>query len=139
MAATKTTKPKLADHEKLIKDLIIARIVADRANAKLKAANEALTDYMAAHQMKTASWRDNKTVYSATYVQAQVPKIDEAGLREALTAQVYDRYTTSKLDTKALEAAMDAGEIDSKTVLAHVEMVNRAPHVRFSEKEDNDG
>ena len=50
---------------------------------------------------KTFQIEDNEGLHRFTYVRRETPVIDEKGLRRALTARVYDKYTVKKLDRKA--------------------------------------
>ena len=58
--------------------------------------------------------------HNLTYVQAHTTYVDEIGLRKALKAKIFDSYTKHELDRKAMEAAMDNGEVDPVTVSKYV-------------------
>lgn len=92
---------------------------------------------MAAKKRKTYSMTDlnEGMVYGVTFVQAERYEINEKGLRRALTAKVYDKYTEKKLNRKALEEAMSRGEVDPMKVSKYVEVTKGQPYLRYSEKE----
>lgn len=90
---------------------------------------------MEQRQQKTYSWSDGERVKKITFVQRETPEIDEKGLRRALTAKVYDKYTVKKLDRKSLENAMDTGAVDPMTVSRFVTMKSSKPYLKFSEGE----
>jgi len=95
---------------------------------------------MEADQKKTISWREGDKIKKLTYVRSTTTEIDEKGLRKALTAKVFDRYTVKKLDKKAMEAAMDTGEVDPVIVSKFVTLKPRKPYLTYKEsevKEDN--
>lgn len=71
-----------------------------------------------------------------TYVQTKTYTVDEKGLRKALTAKVFDKYTVKSLNRPALEKAMGEGEVDPKVVARFVEEKLSKPYLRYSEKED---
>lgn len=80
-----------------------------------------------------------KTDYGQfTYVKRSSPVLDEKGLRKALTAKVFDKYTVKKLDRAALEAAMDRGEINAMVVLPFVQMKDGNPYIKYTENKDTD-
>lgn len=122
-----------AEPHPIVKEFLAAREAADQANVRLGEAQEKLLIYMAEGQTKTIKWTDAENrIASITYVQNRTPVIDEKGLRKALTAKVFDRYTVRKLDRKAMEAAMDAGEIDPVTVAKFVTEKLSAPYAKFT-------
>lgn len=90
---------------------------------------------MKTEQTKKLTWRTDDHVSTVTYVQTKRYTVDEKGLRRALTAKVYDKYTVKTLDKKALEAALDTGELDPLTVSRFVTEIENRPYLRFTEKE----
>lgn len=86
-------------------------------------------------QRKTAEVQDGGKEYRVTYVQGETTKIDEQGLRKALGAANYRKYTKETLDRKKLEEGMDKGEVDPIVVGQHVQVVPSKPFLRFTEKE----
>lgn len=91
---------------------------------------------MEAEQRKSFKFSDGQYVHTLTWVQTHTPVIDEKGLRKALTAKVYDRYTTRKLDRPAMERAMTMGELDPITVAKFVSDRLSKPYVRYTVTED---
>lgn len=71
-----------------------------------------------------------------TYVQTKSYEVDEKGLRKALTAKVFDKYTVKKLERAKLEKAIDDGEVDPMVVARFVAEKPNKPYLRYSEKEE---
>jgi len=110
-----------------------AKEAADLAQLRLKEVSEQLIKEMEAEQVKTVTDND---FGKFTYVRRSVPVIDEKGLRRALTARVYDKFTVKKLDRKALEDAMGMGKIDPKVVVQYVQMKDGDPYIKYTETKD---
>ena len=123
------------DHEnQILNDYLAAKSAFDQAQRHLEQMQQALIDDMQEHQVKSLKVTANGVLRSVTFVQRETPTIDEKGLRKALTAKVYDRYTVKKLDRKQLETAMDAGELDPMVVLRFVEMKKSKPYLNYTER-----
>lgn len=67
-----------------------------------------------------------------TYVKQSRVQIDERGLRKALTAKVFDRYTNKVLDRKAMEKAMDEGLVDPTVVSKYLTVTESAPFIKYT-------
>jgi hypothetical protein len=111
---------------------------ADFANRKLEDAEAKLLAMMESSQQKTATWKDGTVKFSATYTQRTTNQINEQGLRKALTAKVYDRFTIKKLDRKALEQAMTDGEVDPMIVAKFVDQVPGKTYLTYRAKDDDE-
>lgn len=122
-----------ADYEDMLDEYLSAKAAADRANDHLRVTEARLLEYMEREQLKTAVLEDSDLVHRVTFVQREVIKIDEKGLRRALRAKVYDRFTVRKLDRKALEGAMERGEVDPMIVSQHVTVEKSSPYLRYTE------
>ena len=122
----------------LVADFLTARRIRDRAQADLDEAQDRLIKQMEQDQRKSFKWTDEGWSRTVTYVQAHTTVIDEAGLRKALGARAYDRYTIKKLDRRAMEKAMDEGTVDPITVSRYVTLKPNKPHLSLTEKEIND-
>jgi hypothetical protein len=115
----------------LVDDYLEAKAERDKAQARLDELGERLTKQMEADQRKSYRWDADGVRHSLTYVQARTTQIDERGLRRALTAKVFDRYTKKVLDRKAMENAIDAGEVDPVVVSRFVTMRPNKPHLTY--------
>lgn len=129
----RTLAPVADDYEGLLDDFLRAKADADRANARLRAVEHLLMDHMERNQVKSAVVEDSDLVHRVTFVQRDVIKIDEKGLRRALKAKVYDQYTVKKLDRKALEGAMERGEVDPMIVSQYATVEKSSPYLRYTE------
>ena len=94
-----------------------------------------LMKQMEADQRKSYKWTADGMSHSVSYTQGHTTVIDERGLRRALGAKVFDRYTVRKLERRAMEKAMDSGEIDPITVSRYVTLKPNKPHLSLIEKE----
>lgn len=119
----------------LVFDFLQARRARDRAQADLDEAQARLIKQMEQDQRKSFRWTSDGVRRAISYVQATTTVIDEKGLRKALGAKTYDKYTVRKLDRKAMESAMDDGTIDPITVSRFVTLKPNRPHLSLTEKE----
>lgn len=119
----------------LVADFLTARQIRDRAQADLDEAQDRLIKQMEQDQRKSFRWTSDGVSRAITYVQAHTTVIDEAGLRKALGAKAFDRYTIKKLDRKAMEKAMDEGKVDPVTVSRYVTLKPNKAHLSLTEKE----
>jgi hypothetical protein len=110
----------------------------DQAQRAMRTITKTMLEEMEEEHAKTFQIEDNDGMHRFTYVRRETPVIDEKGLRRALSARVYDRFTTKKLDRKALEAAMDSGVVDTKLVLKFVQMKEGEPYIKYTETKDAD-
>lgn len=117
------------ERDPVLDEYLAARKAADSANQRLKDAQEKLTAHMAEHQTKTMAVEEDNQRVSITYTQRENVTIDEKGLRKALTAKVYDKYTVKKLDRKAMERAMDDGAVDPMLVGKYVTVSTSTPYL----------
>lgn len=115
-------------------EYVAAKSAYDAAERRLNAAKKALLGQMEQSQQKSATLQIGDTLHTFTYTTRDVIKINELGLRKALGARVFNRYTKRVLDRSLMEAAMDSGDVDPKTVLAYVTSERSAPYLRYSEK-----
>ena len=90
---------------------------------------------MEADQRKSFHWNRDGRAHNLTYVQGHTTYIDEPGLRKALTAKVFDRYTKRVLDRKAMENAMSEGKVDPVTVSKYVTERPKKPYLKYTDKE----
>lgn len=123
----------------LVADYLRARSERDAAQARVDELGERLIKQMEADQRKSFRWKADGLARAVTYVQKRTAVIDERGLRKALSAKVFDKYTVRKLDRKAMETAMDAGEVDPVTVSRFVTMKPGRAYLEYREKEETDG
>jgi hypothetical protein len=122
------------DHD-LLGEYVAAKQAADQANRHLKIIEAKLAADMEERHQKTYKMIDGDKVRTVTYVRAERVQLDEKGLRRALTAKVYDKYTEKKLNRKALEEAMGRGEVDPMIVAKYAQPVPGTPFLRYTEKD----
>lgn len=134
MQITRIHEDQQVAADPLLSEFLDAKAAHDHADRRLKQAQAALVARMAEKHMKSTSWEVDGVRKTVTYVQAERVEIDEKSLRRALTAKIFDKYTVKKLDKKAMEAAMETGEIDPMIVAQHVKPVPGNPYLRYSER-----
>ena len=117
---------------------IQAKQDADKAVSRLSDAEAKLLNLMENKKHKTVGFSWGGVKHTATYTQRTTNQINENGLRKALTAKVYDRFTVKKLDRKALENAMTDGEIDPVIVAKFVEQVPGKTYLTYRTKDEAD-
>jgi hypothetical protein len=115
----------------LVDDYLEARAARDKAQERLDELGERLIKQMEQDQRKSYRWASHGARHTLTYVQSRTTQIDEKGLRRALKAKVFDKYTKKVLDRKAMEAAMDAGEVDPVVVSRFVILRANKPHLTY--------
>lgn len=126
------------DEQEALINYIEAKKDADRAQERLAQAEANLLVQMQAHKRKNLTLASEGRKFSATYTQRTTNEIDESGLRKALTASVFDKFTVKKLDRKALERAMSDGDIDPVVVAQFVKQVPGKTFVTYRVKEVED-
>ena len=119
-------------------DYLAAKSAVDQAQRHLEEVQAKLIEQMSEEHIKSLKVANGSRQCSVTYVQTTSYEVDEKGLRRALTAKVYDRYTTRKLDRKALEKAMGDGEVDPMVVARFVAEKHGKPYLRYTEKDLTD-
>jgi hypothetical protein len=119
----------------LVTDYLQARAERDKAQAHLDEVQARLIKQMEQDQRKSFRWEEDGVSRAVTYVAKRTPVIDETGLRKALTAKVFDRFTKRVLDKKAMEAAMDSGLVNPVTVSKYVSLKPSRPYLEYRVKE----
>lgn len=119
----------------LVDDYLAAKVRYENAKADYEELQARLVKQMEADQRKSFRWTEDGTRYNLTYVQGHTTLIDEAGLRRAMTAKVFDRYTKRVLDRPKMEAALDSGAVDKKLVARFVTLRPNKPHLAYKATE----
>lgn len=100
----------------------------------MKKAEAELAEILEEEELKSSSFTENGVTHTATTTSRTMVSYDEAGLRKALGARVYDRMTFSKLDKTKLEKAITEGEVDAHTVAQHATITTGARSMRLTRK-----
>ena len=116
----------------LVTELGIARQNKAQIEDKISQLERELIEAMEADSRKTATAGRTQV----TYVRPTRVKVDEAGLRKALGAKVYDRYTVAKLDQKKLEEALEKEEVTAEQVSPYITEVVGNAYLRVTEKKE---
>ncbi len=117
-----------------------AKAAKDRADARLLAATKVLQEQMEQKHQKSMTWTHDGQRKTVTYVAPVQTVIDEKGLRRALRAKVFDKYTvtTKKLNRTAMEHAMSTGEVDPMVVAKYVTEKPSTPYLKYSVKDEEE-
>jgi hypothetical protein len=115
----------------LVDEYLEARAERDKAQSRLDDLSDQLMSQMEADQRKSYRWDAHGVRHTLTFTQSHTTRIDEVGLRKALRAKVFDKYTHRVLDRKAMENAMSAGEINPVVVSRFVTLQPNTPHLTY--------
>jgi len=118
----------------LVLEYLSARAARDQAEEEFRELESRLIKQMEADQRKSYHWAVDGRPHTLTYVRGVTTKIDEVGLRKALGARNFDRYTRRVLDRQAMEKAMSAGEVDTVTVSRFVTNIPKKAYLNHSAK-----
>lgn len=113
--------------------MAVAEAEAELAEAK----GEVIDALQDLNKKSTIQRRDGKRL-TFTVARKTTTTVDEKGLRKALGAKVFDRYTERKLKNKKLEEAIEIGDIDGYTVAKYLTVTQGAPYITYTEKDDDD-
>ena len=119
----------------LVREYLIARAEMDKAKVRLDEAAGRLIKQMESDQRKSYRWDTDGVRRAITYKQAHRTEIDERGLRRALTARVFDKYTKKVLDRRKMEEAIGTGVIDKVTVAQFASDNPGQPYLEYRERE----
>lgn len=126
------------DDSSFLAEYLSAKADADRSQSRLSKATNDLIYWMEANRRKTIKTYINELqTAQITYTQRTSYEINELGLRRALKAKTYDKYTVRKLDRKKLEAAMETGEVDPMAVAPFVAPKPGKPYLTFTPSKDS--
>ena len=122
----------------LVAEYLAARTARDQAEERFRDLETRLIKQMEADQRKSYHWSADGQPQSLTYVRGSTTRIDEIGLRKAMGARNFDRYTRKTLDRRAMEKAMGAGEVDTVTVSKFVTVIPKKAYLNYSHKEEEE-
>ena len=124
--------------EDLLRRYAEARRAEEEAHNSRLLVEEELMASMVKDQRKSTEVEDGGKRYRVTYVQGETSSVNEDGLRKALGAVTFRKYTVQRLDKKKLEDAMDSGDLDPVLVGQFVTVKPSKPFLRFTIKEEGD-
>jgi hypothetical protein len=87
-----------------------------------------------ADETTTIEWEHNGKLAKATAVYSSTLKIDEDGLKDALTPAQWRSVTQRVLDQRALEDKVARGQIDVSVVAKNTTEVPRKPFIKVTTK-----
>lgn len=104
----------------------------------MKKAEAELIAEMEAQEIKSTSTEICGIKYTTTATQRTSYSFDEAGLKKALGARVYNKFTIAKLDRTKLEEAVQAGAVDAGVVSQYATPTTSAQGIRLTKKAASD-
>ena len=125
------SKQKMQD---LAIQLAVAKTNLQQAKDACSALERELCVMLEIEQLKSLTAGDHRV----TYVRQTRVKVDEAGLRKALGAKVYDKFTDKKLNRSKLEKALDNGEVDATAVSPYVKEEVGSPYILITERKKDE-
>lgn len=134
MRIVKQTSPRDI-REAAVRSVIEAREAEDKAKQRRLEAEANLASVLAEHELKSTTLRIGDTRYTTTVTSKATYTFNEPGLRRALTAKVYDKYTFRKLDTRKLKEAVEQGDIDAGVVAQYTETSYSQPFIKLTTRE----
>lgn len=111
----------------------VARSNLDYAKQVLEKAESDLLNTMAEGQHKSFTINQGDRQSKVTYVQTETVRVNEAGLRKALGARTFNKYTVRKVDKTKLEDGIARGELDGNIVSEYCEIKKSKPYIRYTE------
>jgi hypothetical protein len=99
------------------------------AEAELAKAQENLIAHLTSVGHKSREYGG----FRATLVKSETVKVNEAGLKKAIGARVFNKLTKAVLDKKKLEEAVEAGAIDPVILAQNSQVVEGKPFIRLTE------
>lgn len=127
----------MTDYTSLVTRYVMAlenRMQAEQAEA---AARRELVEYMEANQRKTVSAETPYGKRKVTYSRSTRITIDEKGLKKAIGAKLFNKFTVRKLDRAKLEKALDEGVVSPNTVSPYVKESYSTPYLRVTGVKDD--
>lgn len=138
MQITRIHRDEIAAQDPVLEEYLDAKAEMARVNERYARAQTALLAQMREKHQKSYKWTRDGETKSVTYVQGERSVIDEKGLRRALTAKVFDKYTDKKLNRKKMEAAMGEGVIDPMVVAKFVSTQPASAYLRYTEHKEEE-
>jgi hypothetical protein len=132
------SKAQIEKHIKFLHDAKMFKKEAEQSISEVEPEVIRLLDAMEKNKY-TAKLMDMGIEITATVVSPVSEVLDEARLRKALGADVFDKLTTKTLDQDKLKSAMLSGAIDPRIVAQCSAPVERKRYVRVSESQTTSG
>ncbi len=133
--ARETEAPAPDQEGNLAAQYLAAKNAHDQAKRHLDQIQAQLVAQMQYDHQKSHAYVFGGQKTTITYVQNTRVEINEAGLRKAMKAKNYDRFTKRVLDRKALEDAMERDEVDSRLVAQYCTPKVGTPFLKVTTKE----
>lgn len=86
-------------------------------------------------QLKSSSLQVGQTKWTMSVVTRVTHSFNEQGLRKALSAKTYDKFTEKVLNRTKLKKAVEEGELDPAVVAQYTEEHVSAPFIQVRHKE----
>lgn len=123
---------KYSDERDLLNRLILARQNMRQIQDEITELEGDLIKFMETNQRKSVSAKVGTMDHRVTYVRSKRVKVDEKGLKKALGARLFNKFTVTKLDTKKLESGLDEGLVAPEAVSPYITEELSNPYLRYS-------
>jgi len=138
MQITRIHQDPVEAADPVLEEYLDAKAELARVSKRYELAQSALLEQMEAKHQKSYKWSKGGLTRQVTYVRGERSVIDEKGLRKALTAKVFDKFTEKKLIRKKLEEAMNEGLVDPMVVAQHVTTQPTSGYLRYTEHNEEE-
>lgn len=113
------------------------KTIAEEAERAFQEAQEEIVGIMEERGIPSVSAFEESTglQYTGTLVQSETVEFDEAALRKALGARLWEQVTRQVVDRKKLEARIAIGDVTAKAVEKHTIRKPRRPYLKLTVKQ----
>jgi len=119
---------KEVEVEKVLDELAAAKLERELVDNKIGRLQEALLKYAETTESKTLSSKRHK----ATVVTSERVTYNNATLKKALGAKLWNRIKREQVDSSKLKSLVSGGLIDPVIVAQHTEITQSKPYLRIS-------
>lgn len=130
------SKPRsaaVADLEDAVTEFRAAKAALDGAKDSFEKAQHRLLTLLADRGEKSTTATINGTEYLVTAVSSERTKVDEAGLREAMTEGEFVALCDLKVSLKKVQEAINANRLPLDTFAKYAHVQETAPYVKVTE------
>jgi hypothetical protein len=140
IARTKERRTEFADSIRVaLEQLQSAREAREVAETRYRMAEQAVLTLLTSVGQKSTIVATDEGRYRVTISQSERLVVNEAQLRKAISAPVYDRLCDLKLNRLKLEEAIAEGRVDPVVVASHTEKVTNKPSARVTLIQGSEG
>ena len=117
----------------LMADLVMAKKKKNEAERAIKAVSEDLIRSIESMEEMSVVGDVGPNKYRATIVNVDRFSYNEAGIREAIGEESWEKVTDRKINTSKFEESVIQGLMDRKTLLKNVQKKTSKPYVKLTQ------